>query len=70
MYVIGDRLTDVQTGLNANGTGILVESYKTRELGDVEETMNLMKNHPGRVRIAASFDVAARTVAELATRGY
>ena len=41
IFVIGDRFSDVKLGLNSGGHGILVESIKTRELGDVEKTIKL-----------------------------
>lgn len=41
IFMIGDRLSDVKTGLNAGGTGILVKSNKTREVGDIDEVKKL-----------------------------
>ena len=66
LYVIGDRFTDVEMGLNGGGVGILVESPKTRELGDLKKTRKLMSEHPGKVYVADAFDAAARTIVELA----
>lgn len=41
IFVIGDRLSDVQVGLNAGGYGILISSFKTIELGDVNKVKHL-----------------------------
>jgi len=41
IYVIGDRLSDVKVGLNAGGISILVPSYKTKELDDIEKVQKL-----------------------------
>lgn len=63
IYFIGDRLTDVQTGLNAGGTGILVSSFKTQELGDEEKTRQLQSQYPNRIYIAKDFLDAAKYIA-------
>jgi histidinol-phosphate phosphatase family protein len=55
VYFIGDRLTDVQTGLNAGGIGILVTSFKTKELGDEAKVQQLNLQYPNRVYIAKDF---------------
>ena len=44
IYMIGDRLSDVEMGLNAKGTGILIASKKTIELGDYEKVKKLQEN--------------------------
>ena len=44
VYVIGDRATDVQTGLNANGIGVLIP----------------FKNQPGEDEKVRKFDKQAR----------
>jgi len=36
LFVIGDRYSDMELAKNADAVGILVESYKTKELGDSE----------------------------------
>jgi len=41
IFVIGDRISDVQLGLNSGGHGILVESSKTRELRHVKKIKQL-----------------------------
>jgi len=43
IFMIGDRASDVETGINAGGIGILIESSKTKELGD-KEKVEKMKN--------------------------
>ncbi|MAG02275.1 hypothetical protein CMI42_02965 [Candidatus Pacearchaeota archaeon] len=58
IYMIGDRITDVKMGLNAGGTGILVESSKTRERGDVEKVQSLQ----GKTYIARNFLDAAEFI--------
>ncbi|MBS3075842.1 HAD-IIIA family hydrolase [Candidatus Pacearchaeota archaeon] len=62
VYFIGDRLTDVKTGLNAGGTGILVSRFKTRELGDEEKVQKLKLQYPNRVYIAKNFLEAVRII--------
>ncbi|HLC54465.1 MAG TPA: HAD-IIIA family hydrolase [Candidatus Nanoarchaeia archaeon] len=66
LYVMGDRFTDVEMGINGGGTGILIESPKTRELGDLRKTLRLKNQYTSRVHIANTFDAAARTIVELA----
>jgi len=51
VFFIGDRLSDVQTGLNANGHGILVPSSKTFELKDMEK----VKSMKGKIYVARNF---------------
>ena len=55
VYVIGDRKSDVQLGLNSGGKGILVASAKTRELGDVGAVRVMARDRPRRVYIAQDF---------------
>ena len=63
VYMIGDRVSDVQMGLNANGTGILVPGPKTIELRDVARVEQL--RHLGRkVYAAQDFLDAVRYVCE------
>lgn len=56
IYVIGDRLSDVQLGLNSGGIGILVE---TQEIGNREKVKTLEKDNKGRVYFAKDFLDAA-----------
>jgi histidinol-phosphate phosphatase family protein len=62
LYVIGDRGSDVQLGLNGGGKGILVCSKKTIELGDVDIVERLKENNPCRVFMAKDFLDAVRFV--------
>lgn len=62
IYVVGDRIADVQTGLNAGGRGILVTSFKTRELGDEEKVKELKTRYPERIYIAKDFLDAAKYI--------
>lgn len=72
IYSIGDRLSDVQMGLNAGGKGILVPSSKTLSLGDWNAAKSLLSTHPGRVYLATSFLDAAeyikKDIASLSSR--
>lgn len=63
LYVIGDRISDVQLGLNGGGKGILVCSPKTIELGDVEKVKAIQVEKPERVFIAKDFYEATNYVA-------
>lgn len=58
LFMIGDRLSDVQMGLNAGGTGILIESYKTKELGDIQKVSVL----EGKTYVAKNFLDAANYI--------
>ncbi|MCC6933622.1 MAG: HAD hydrolase-like protein [Deltaproteobacteria bacterium] len=58
IFVIGDRANDVQMALNIGGTGILVQSPKTKELGDVEKVQAMS----GKVFIASDFLTAANYI--------
>ena len=64
LYYVGDRLTDVQTGLNAGGVGILITSYKTRELGDEIKVKELQRTNSNRFYIAKNFLDAAEYIRE------
>jgi len=65
VYVIGDRLSDVELGLNGGGVGILIESPKTRELGDLEKAKGLQERFPGRVHISTDYFAAAQIILSL-----
>lgn len=62
VYVIGDRKSDIELGLNAGGTGILVPGLKTFELGDVEKVKKLGQEYSKRVIIAGNFFEAAKYI--------
>lgn len=55
VFVVGDRFSDVEMGLNTGGMGILVPGIKTRELGDVERAEEAACKNPERVYIAKDF---------------
>ncbi|VVB78237.1 Histidine biosynthesis bifunctional protein HisB [uncultured archaeon] len=59
IYNIGDRYTDVEMGLKAGGTGILVPGKKTRELGDEARVKEIQEIYKQRVYIAKDFLDAA-----------
>lgn len=59
LYVIGDRASDVQLGLNGRGTGILVPGPKTIEEGDPERVRALRASNPKKIYIASNFYDAA-----------
>ena len=62
IFMVGDRATDVQTGLNAGGEGILIASPKTIELSDLKKTERLIRENPGRVYVAPNFNTAAEYI--------
>jgi histidinol-phosphate phosphatase family protein len=45
VIMFGDRLTDVETGVNAGGYGILIPSQKTHERGDIEKLAQRRKEN-------------------------
>lgn len=62
LYVIGDRASDVELGLNGGGTGILVSGPKTRELGDLSKVETMQGKYADRVYIARDFLDATRYI--------
>jgi histidinol-phosphate phosphatase family protein len=66
-FMIGDRATDVEMGLRGGCISILIESFKTRELGDVEKVLAMQKASPGKVFVAADFLEAARQIQKICT---
>ncbi len=64
LFVIGDRASDVELGLNGGGTGILVSGPKTRELGDVDKVRAMQGKYADRIYIAQDFLDAARYIGE------
>ena len=62
VYVIGDKVEDVQTGLNANGTGILFDNGENSK--EVAKLLQ-MRKHPeyqNRTHIAANLEAAANLI--------
>lgn len=64
-FFIGDRASDVETGLNAGAVSFLVESPKTHEHDDVARVHAFETEHPGRVHIVPSFLAAAEKIRQL-----
>lgn len=62
LYVIGDRSSDVELGLNGGGKAILVSSQKTAALGDIEKVKKLQEKNHKRVFIASDFLDAANFI--------
>jgi len=60
LFMIGDRASDVEMGLRAGGTGILIEGPKTGELGDMAKVLGLSQK--GSVYIAKNFLEAAKHI--------
>lgn len=60
-FMIGDRYSDVETGLKAGCTSILITSYKTKELGD-EEKVKKLKEYQKTVFITHDFLKAAKKI--------
>lgn len=57
-FMVGDRATDVEMGIRGGCASILIESFKTRELGDVEKVRAMS----GEIFIAKDFLDAARQI--------
>ena len=64
VYFIGDRKSDVETGLNAGGVGILSASLKTYELGNVEK-VKVMEEYGKRAFVFDRFSDSVDKVIEL-----
>jgi len=64
VFMIGDRVSDIEMILNYGGVGILVESDKTFELGDREKVLKLS----GDVYIAKDFLDAANYIRNYVSR--
>jgi len=62
VYMIGDRESDILTGLNAGGKGIWVPSFKAEEEGQRQKIEMLQREHPERVYLAEDFLDAARWI--------
>jgi imidazoleglycerol-phosphate dehydratase/histidinol-phosphatase len=64
IYVIGDRLSDVQTAINAGGKGIFVPSPKSQETKESEKISALKEKHPRQVISVHNFLEAAQWIRE------
>lgn len=62
IYFIGDRKLDVETGLNANGKGILIIDKDNEK--HQEEVRELMKSNGGRIFFANNLLEAANIILE------
>jgi D-glycero-D-manno-heptose 1,7-bisphosphate phosphatase len=62
VYVIGDRVSDIQTAINAEGIGILIPSSKTNELNDEKKMFELKLEHPSRIYTFKNFLDAAKYI--------
>lgn len=60
IFFLGNKLSDVETGLNANGVGILIKTGEYES--SYEKTLELSKKFPDRVYIAENFLHAAEIV--------
>lgn len=71
VYMIGDRATDVQTGLNANGKGFFVPS-NVQDRSSVSEAEELQKKFTSKVYIASGdmpfLDAARKIIDEVEAR--
>ena len=61
VYVIGDRKSDIEMAIRAEGTGILIPSLKTYELGDVN-SVNKLKEKVYGIHIMKNFFDAAEYI--------
>jgi histidinol phosphatase-like enzyme len=64
-YMIGDRAVDIEMGLRGGCVSILVESSKTRELGDLKKVLAMQEKFPDAVFIAADFLAAAVQIRDM-----
>lgn len=64
-FVIGDRASDVEFGINAKGITFFIESVKSREIQDTSKVHMLAERHPETVFIVSDFLKAAQHIAEL-----
>ncbi|MFA5928833.1 MAG: HAD hydrolase-like protein [Candidatus Margulisiibacteriota bacterium] len=62
IYVVGDRVSDVQTAINAGGKGVWVMSYKANEEKERPKVEALKAKYPDRVFFAEDFMDAARMI--------
>ena len=62
VFVVGDRISDLELALNGGGIGILVPSEKTIELGDMKKAKEMMSANPHKILIVRSFFNAASLI--------
>ena len=70
IYFVGDKSTDVQTGLNAGGLGVLVnDGSNTQELTLTQE-LSKIPEYQGRIFVASDLlNAAQRIIEDTKTRG-
>ena len=60
LYFIGDKKSDVETGINANGTGILLKIEENQK--EHEKVVEMMKDNKSRMFIVNNFLEACEIV--------
>lgn len=60
IYVVGDRISDIETGLNAGGKGVLVKNEKNEE--QFEKVKELEIKYPDRILLAENLKSAAEII--------
>jgi len=66
IYFVGDRYTDVKTGINAGGKGILIQTAASQH--NYEKCVRRQTKYPGKIQIVQTFLDAARFVVSDAYR--
>ncbi|NQU83123.1 MAG: HAD-IIIA family hydrolase [Parcubacteria group bacterium] len=66
IYVVGDRISDVETGINAGGKGVLVGNEKNQ--GEFEKIKDIEEKHPGKILLADNLLTAAELIRADATK--
>ena len=61
LWVIGDRVSDMELAKNGKGRGILVASSKTDQLGDIERVKRVTQTYNG-IFIAPDYNAAAKII--------
>lgn len=64
-FMLGDRYSDIEMGVKAGCVSILIRSYKTDELRDLDKTLALQKEHPKQVIITKDFLEAANIISSI-----
>ena len=61
-FMIGDRASDIETGLNGGCISILISSWKTKQLGDEEKVKIMLEKNPALVYIVKDFLEAVQLI--------
>ena len=64
IYFVGDKKTDVQTGLNAKGYGILINNGENQKELTLTQKLNERPEYKGRILIASDLLDAAKKIIE------